>query len=103
MLIHPSSVVALACAGALFGCAAPKIAAIVEQTSKPPAKVESADTQRVVKLAPDDSLRTGDLLVLPKDTEYRASAPALPKSSSGAGTVIVNPPSQPKPKPSPRE
>ena len=36
---------------------------------------------------------------MPRDTEYRATNPALPKTDTGAGTVIVNPPSAPKPKP----
>jgi hypothetical protein len=98
-MIRNSHLVILACACALGGCAVPK-ATVVEPGPKPPSPTAAATAAaRVATPASDDGLRTGDLLVLPKDTEYRATNPALPAPNSGAGTVIVTPPSAPKPKP----
>jgi len=59
----------------------------------------TAPPDTISKPLADDGLRTGDLLVMPRDTEYRATNPGLPKSDAGAGTVIVSPPSAPKPRP----
>ena len=108
MPIQPSSLAALAalaCACALVGCAAPRKALVMVRVPDPSAKVPAAansavaSTEAVPKVSHDDGLRTGDLLGLPHDTEYRATNPALPKTNVGAGAVIVNPPSAPKPKP----
>ena len=75
----------------------------MEPVAAPPVKVETADSPPAPKAVPDDGFRTGNLLVLPKDTEYRATNPALPKTTPGAGAVIITPPSPPKPKPPPQE
>ncbi|MEI7908164.1 MAG: hypothetical protein WCK77_00880 [Verrucomicrobiota bacterium] len=101
MTFHRSSLVGLACACALAGCAAPKKALVIERAPVPAVKTgdDPAATEALSKPAHDDGFRTGDLLVLPKDTEYRATNPRLPTVNAGGGTVIVNPPSAPKPKP----
>ena len=59
----------------------------------------AANESPVSKVPGDDGLRTGNLLGLPKDTEYRATNPALPKPTASGGAVIVSPPSAPKSKP----
>lgn len=101
MTIQPSFLAALACVATLAACAAPKKATVVNPTPKEPAKTETAASPQVAKAMPDDGLRTGDLLALPKDTEYHATNSAAPGSGPGAGTVVVSPPSPPKPKPQP--
>ncbi|KAB2642748.1 MAG: hypothetical protein DVB26_01695 [Verrucomicrobia bacterium] len=64
-----------------------------------PALPAATSTESQPKPPDDDGLRTGDLLVMPKDGEYRATHPVLPKVDAGAGTVIVTPPSAAKPRP----
>lgn len=100
MTIPRSSLAAIACTCTLIGCAAPK-PAVVEEPKKPGVKADADKVDPAPKL-PADDLRTGDLLVLPKDTEYRATNPTLPKSNSSPGTVIVTPP-KPKPEGKPEE
>jgi hypothetical protein len=96
MTIPRSSLAAIACT--LIGCAAPK-PAVVEEPKAPSVKAETDKIDPAPKL-PADDFRTGDLLVLPKETEYRATNPTLPKSNSGPGAVIVTPPkSKPEGKP----
>jgi len=103
MMSLRSSFAALACACALASCAAPRKALVMARVPEPSVKAETgpalAASDPVSKPLHDDGFRTGDLLGLPKDTEYRATNPALPKANAGAGTVIVTPPSAPKPKP----
>jgi hypothetical protein len=91
MTFSRSSLAAIACTCSLIGCAAPK-PAVVEEPKAPSVKAETDKIDPAPKLPADDGLRTGDLLVLPKETEYQATNPALPKSNSGTGAVIVNPP-----------
>ena len=101
MLTHPSSLAVLACACALAGCAAPRKGVVIVPVPPHPSSVivQNTSIEPAPKPSPGDGLRTGDLLGLPKDTEYRATNPALPKAGPSAGTVIVTPPSPPKPKP----
>ena len=101
MMIQPSTLAACACACTLVGCAVFKKAHVVVPPPPPavPTEAVAVPAESVPKPTADDGLRTGDLLVMPRDTEYRATNPALPKTDTGAGTVIVNPPSAPKPKP----
>jgi len=76
---------------------------VPDPSAKVPSAANSANSavaaEPVPKASHEDGLRTGDLLGLPHDTEYRATNPALPKTNVGAGAVIVMPPSAPKPKP----
>lgn len=103
-MIRPAfRLAALACACALAGCAAPRKALVMTRVPEPADKapgVATAAPEPVAGASHDDGLRTGDLLGLPKDTEYRATNSALPKANAGASTVIVTPPSPPKAKPS---
>ena len=100
---NPSSVlVAIACTCALTGCAVFKkaqVAAVPPTSAAPADSAAAAPTEALPKPPDEDGLRTGDLLVMPRDTEYRATNPALPKTDASAGTVIVTPPSAPKPRP----
>jgi len=52
---------------------------------------------------PDDGIRMPEMLNMPSDGEFRATNPALPKTSGETGAVISRPPTDPpsrvKPKP----
>ncbi len=95
VLYHPF-LASVAGALLLVGCATPKATVVVEPT-RPADKVETTSRIPAPKPAPDDGFRTGNLLELPKETEYRPTNPSLPKSNTHAGTVIVSPPNSPKP------
>jgi len=101
MMIQSSTIAALACACSLVGCAAFNKAHVA---APPPTAVEpppAAVTPEAPPKPPDeDGFRTGDLLVMPRDTEYSATHPAPSKTDTAAGTVIVTPPSAAKHKPS---
>ena len=101
MMIRPPTLAAVACACALAGCASFKKghSATPPPTPAPTADTPSAPPEPIPKPPVDDGLRTGNLLVMPRDTEYRATHPDLPKANAGTGTVIVTPPSSPKSKP----
>ena len=88
---HASSLVALVCACTLAACIAPK--AIVVKEPAPSAQIaDMAIVNATPNPTPDDGFRTGELLVLPKETEYRPTRPAVPTPDATSGTVIVNPP-----------
>jgi hypothetical protein len=92
MVLHHPSLAAIACACTLAGCAAPKAVVLKAPTPNThKAATTSIDATPIQK--PDDGLRTGDLLVLPRDNEYRTTQPSPPDPN--AGTVIVNPPTSP--------
>lgn len=84
----------------LPGCAVPK-AVVVEDPNKLPASSESPPGNATPNAPPDDGLRTGNLVTLPSDSDFRTGRPALRKSSPDAGTVIAHPPTVPVPKPKP--
>lgn len=44
---------------------------------------------------PDDGLRMGDQLAMPKDTDFRATNPTSPRNSGDSGAVIARPPTDP--------
>ena len=91
---HPSSLAALVCACTLVGCIAPKATVVRDAGAITPAADSAAPTPTP---PPDDGFRTGELLVLPKDTEYRPTRSTPLQPDSNSGTVIVNPPTSPPP------
>lgn len=100
MMNATSALAAIACVCGLTGCALMKKTPVAAPppTSAVPEGVATAP-EVITKPLEDDGFRTGDLLVMPRETEYRATNPALPKAEAGAGTVIVTPPSAPKTRP----
>ena len=98
MAFHPSSFAVIVWSCVLVGCAAPRAVGVLEPKASAPEKPEIVTLAAAPKPVPDDGFRTGNLLELPKETEYRPTNPSLPKSNSSAGTVIVNPPNPPKTK-----
>lgn len=97
MLLRSTSLAVIACL--LVACAIPKRAVVVDEpkhnkpthpaaseTQKPPTRESPPNP------VPDDGFRTGDMLALPKESEYRPTNPSLPKPNPNSGTVIVSPP-----------
>lgn len=52
---------------------------------------------------PDEGIRMPDMLDLPTDGDFQATSPGLPRTTTGTGSVISRPPTDPpsrvKPKP----
>ena len=92
---------------ALFSCAAPK-AIVVEP---PPAAVKQEAAAEVPKvpappladLPPDDGLRLPSMLDLPGEGEFRATSPSATLPAPGTGAVIARPPTDPPPRPKPKD
>lgn len=90
----------------LFSCA-PK-AVVVEQ---PPAvvKKEEKPVEPTVPVPavpgePDDGLRLPEMLSMPSDHDFQATVPVAPAGVTGAaGAVTARPPTDPPPRPKPKE
>jgi len=95
----------LAPALALCACAIPK-AIVVElpkkaQTDSSTASPDLANAN--LPVMPDDGLRLPDMEAMPGDSDFRATAPNLPKSGSEANAVSARPPTDPPSRPKPKD
>ena len=87
----------------LFSCVAPK--AIVVEPAPAPKKEVVAETTVPEPLppgAPDDGIRLPDMLTLPGEGEFRATAPVQNKLPGETGAVISRPPTDPPSRPKPK-
>lgn len=87
---------------ALFSCAAPK-ATVIENA--PARKTETAPPtvpEPPAPTAPDDGIRLPDMLAMPGEGEFRATAPVTPKAGSQPNAVISRPPTDPPARPKPQ-
>lgn len=90
---------------ALFSCAAPK-AIVIEKAPEPKkeAVAEATVPEPQVPALPDDGIRMPtNILSLPDDAEFRATTPVAPKPADGGSGVIVRPPTDPPPRPKPKD
>ena len=90
----------LAPALALCACAIPK-AIVVELPKSPKTDPATAPALADANLPaqPDDGIRLPDMLAMPGDSEFRATAPNVAKSSTDASAVISRPPTDPPSRP----
>jgi len=98
--------VAIAVFHTLVSCA-PQKAVVVEAAPAPKEKKVEAPVVVEVPMPPDenDGLRGLDnsMLALPEDSEFRATVPTMPTASANANPVISRPPTDPPPRPKPKE
>lgn len=90
---------------ALYSCAAPK-AIIVElppASQHDPGAVPPEISEPEFPTLPDDGIRLPDMLAMPGDNEFRATAPTTPKAGSDSNAVIARPPTDPPPRPKPKK
>jgi hypothetical protein len=89
---------------ALFSCAPPK-AIVVEQAPVPkkPEAVVPAVPEPAVPATPDDGIRMPDMLTMPGDEEFHPGPAGLPAKEPSSGAVISRPPTDPPPRPKPKE
>ena len=90
----------------LVSCAAPK-AVVVEAAPAPKEKKVEAPAVVEAPMPPDenDGLRGLDnsMLALPDESEFRATVPTMPNNPTNANPVISRPPTDPPPRPKPKE
>jgi hypothetical protein len=95
---------ALAPAILLFSCA-PKRAVVVEPA--PVKKNESVAETKIpgppIPAAENDGLRIPDMFELPSDAAFRATVPTAPRTGGDGNPVITRPPTDPPPRPKPKE
>jgi len=100
-----ATLVRLAPALVLCSCAIPK-AIIVElpKTAKTdPSATSPALADPNLPALPDDGIRLPDMLAMPGDSEFRATAPNVPKGGPDASAVISRPPTDPPSRPKPKD
>jgi hypothetical protein len=87
----------------LAGCVAPK-ADVVEEPKPKTVPKTTAEAPAEIK-PPDSPLRIGNMLGLPKESEFRATNPGAANPEPGGSAVIVSPTTKPAnpPKPAPKE
>lgn len=73
----------------------PEVADKAEEKAVP--SQVSTPEKPVVPVVPDDGLRVGNLMVMPKETEYRSTQPAGAAEGPGAAVVSAPPVVAPKP------
>jgi hypothetical protein len=97
------SMMLLCLAVAMASCATPQATPVVEAPVKKPEKAPEpvAQEPELPPLPSDDAPRVPGMLNLPTDTEFRPSNPVLPKT--GAGGVIIRPPTDPPSRVKPKE
>ena len=100
-----ATLVRLAPALALWSCAAPKaIIVALPKTAKPDPSAPTADLANAnLPALPDDGIRLPDMLAMPGDSEFRATAPNVPKGGPDASAVIARPPTDPPSRPKPKD
>ncbi len=106
-IVKPSfaNLARIAPALALLCCAAPK--AIV--VGPPPAAPKKEQPEELKPPGPpiepptEDGIRLPDMLGMPGDGEFRATAPGATQSPANPGAVIARPPTDPPPRPKPKE
>ncbi len=96
----------LSLALALFSCAAPKKAIVVQPAPADPKKdtTQTAGTP-VPNLpgGPDDGIRLPDMLAMPGEGDFRPTAPPSNKTNPDTGAVIARPPTDPPTRPKPQD
>ena len=98
MKLNFSIVFSLVVAWVLVGCVTtpqPEVADKVEEKEVSP--LVSVPEKPVAPVVPDDGLRVGNLMVMPKETEYRSTQPAGVAEGPGAAVVSAPPLVAPKP------
>ncbi len=74
--------------------------AVKKEAKKDPAPLVS---EPPIPALPDEGIRMPNMLDLPSDGDFRATAPVVPRNDPSSGSVFVRPPTDPpsrvKPKP----
>jgi hypothetical protein len=88
---------------ALCACVPPR--AVIVEKAPETKKEKPAEVAAVPAELPDDDIRLPEdrLLTMPGDGEFRSNPLPLQAGPAGAGGVIVRPPTDPPPRPKPRE
>jgi len=95
----------LAPALALCACAVPK-AIVIELPKKNqtnPSATPPALANANLPPMPEDGIRLPDMLAMPGDSEFRATAPNATKGGSAASAVSARPPTDPPSRPKPKD
>ena len=90
---------------ALWSCAAPK-AIVVElppASKQDQAAMPAGSDEPAIPTLPDDGIRLPDMLKMPGEGEFRAAGPLPPKGGADASAVIARPPTDPPPRPKPKQ
>ncbi len=87
---------------ALWSCAAPK-AIVVElpRAKNNPSATAPEVADSTLPTLPDDGIRLPDMLGMPGDGDFHATAPTVPKGQPDASAVISRPPTDPPSRPKP--
>jgi|GEM_PF-1047592 len=99
------SLAPLSLALALFSCAAPKKAVVVQAAPTSSSATETASKPPEPNLpnGTNDGIRLPDMLTMPGDGDFRPTVPPASKtgtgSGSGSGAVIARPPTEPPSRP----
>ena len=88
---------------ALFSCVPPKANVIAPPEPKQQVVAEATVPEPPAATAPDDGMRLPDMFGLPDDGEFRATVPTVPKTGVDANAVISRPPTDPPPRPKPKD
>ena len=103
--ILTASLVRLAPVLALGACAVPKaiVVELPKSSTTDPAPPPAELAQTKLPSQPDDGIRLPDMLGMPGDGEFRATAPNAPKGGPDASAVISRPPTDPPSRPKPKD